>query len=160
MTTESIPMKVEIDFEGIGMKSISGNFHLDSEAFAADQGGRVTLAINAQSDGQVAAIWTGRREQSRRLYDPDFPNGQEYVSPGLGAVDQDSKRSLTAAVIRSGSSLRRELEDQGHLRGDFHSDLSAAAWGRSRRRNSFANMSKVDRRSNHSSWRKRSSRPD
>jgi hypothetical protein len=57
MTTESIPMKVEIEFTGIGTKVIQGNFHLDSEAFAADAGGRVTLAINAQSDGQVSAVW-------------------------------------------------------------------------------------------------------
>jgi Phage tail tube protein len=57
MTTESIPMKVEIEFIGIGTKIITGNFHLDSEAFAADAGGRVTLAVNAQSDGQVTADW-------------------------------------------------------------------------------------------------------
>jgi len=57
MTTESIPMRVEIEFSGIGTKVIQGKFHLDSEAFAADAGGRVTLAINAQSDGQVSAVW-------------------------------------------------------------------------------------------------------
>ena len=58
MTTESVPMKVEVEFTGVGLKTITGNFHLDSEAFAADAGGRVTLAINAQSDGQVTASWT------------------------------------------------------------------------------------------------------
>ena len=57
MTTESVPMKVEIEFTGVGTKTIMGNFHMDSEAFAADAGGRVTLAINAQSDGQVTATW-------------------------------------------------------------------------------------------------------
>ena len=58
MATESIPMKVTIDFEGVGTKVITGNFHVDSEAFAATQGGRVTLAINAVSDGAVTAVWT------------------------------------------------------------------------------------------------------
>jgi hypothetical protein len=58
MSTESIPMQVVIDFgPGAGTKTIEGNFHLDSEAFAADQGGRVTLAISAQSDGPVTAVW-------------------------------------------------------------------------------------------------------
>lgn len=57
ISTASVPMKVEIDF-GVGNKVITGKFHVDSEAFAADSGGRVTLAVNAQSDGQCTAIWT------------------------------------------------------------------------------------------------------
>lgn len=58
MTTEAVPMKVEIEFTGVGTKTIAGNFHVDSEAFTADAGGRVSLAINAQSDGAVTADWT------------------------------------------------------------------------------------------------------
>jgi hypothetical protein len=59
MATESVPMRVTIDFgAGAGKKVIEGKFHLDSEAFAADAGGRVTLAINATSDGAVTAAWT------------------------------------------------------------------------------------------------------
>jgi hypothetical protein len=59
MTTESVQMRVTIDFgSGAGKKVIEGKFHVDSEAFAADSGGYVTLAINAQSDGQVTAMWT------------------------------------------------------------------------------------------------------
>ena len=58
MSTDSVPMRVTIDFEGVGSKVIQGNFHIDSEAFAADAGGRVTLAINATSDGPVTATWT------------------------------------------------------------------------------------------------------
>jgi hypothetical protein len=59
MTTESIPMRVTIDFgAGAGTKVITGNFHVDSEAYAAESGGRVTLAINAVSDGPVTAVWT------------------------------------------------------------------------------------------------------
>ena len=57
LATDSVPMKVELDF-GIGNKVITGRFHVDSEAFAADAGGRVTLAINAQSDGACTAVWT------------------------------------------------------------------------------------------------------
>src|SRR5262245_49603586 len=57
MSTDSIPMRVEIEF-ATGMKTIEGRFHVDSEAFAATAGGYVTLAINAQSDGQVTATWT------------------------------------------------------------------------------------------------------
>lgn len=59
MATASVPMRVTIDFgAGAGKKVIEGNFHIDSEAFAADAGGRVTLAINATSDGAVTATWT------------------------------------------------------------------------------------------------------
>lgn len=58
MSTDSIPMRVSIEFEGVGTKTITGNFHVDSEAFASAQGGRVTLAINAVSDGAVVAAWT------------------------------------------------------------------------------------------------------
>jgi hypothetical protein len=58
MTTESIPMRVTITFDGVGNKVIEGKFHIDSEAYAAAQGGRVTLAINAVSDGAVTAVWT------------------------------------------------------------------------------------------------------
>jgi hypothetical protein len=58
MATASVPMRVTIDFSPTGKKVIEGNFHVDSEAFAADAGGRVTLAINAVSDGVVTAVWT------------------------------------------------------------------------------------------------------
>jgi len=58
MSTESVPMRVTIDFEGVGTKVITGSFHVDSEAYAAAQGGRVTLAINAVSNGEVTAVWT------------------------------------------------------------------------------------------------------
>ena len=53
----SVPMRAEIDF-GIGNTVVTGLFHIDSHAFAADSGGRVTLSINAQSDGDCTAIWT------------------------------------------------------------------------------------------------------
>ena len=59
MSTDSVPMRVTIDFgAGSGKKVIQGKFHVVSEAYAAAQGGRVTLAINATSDGPITAVWT------------------------------------------------------------------------------------------------------
>jgi len=58
MTTEAIPMRAEITFEGLGVKTIEGMFHVDSEAISVEAGGRVNLAINAQSDGAILATWT------------------------------------------------------------------------------------------------------
>lgn len=58
MSTDSVSMKVTIEFEDVGTKTIQGKFHVDSEAFAADAGGYVTLAINAVSDGAITATWT------------------------------------------------------------------------------------------------------
>jgi hypothetical protein len=57
MSTDSLPMRVTIDFD-IGTKVIEGRFHIESEAFSAEAGGYVTLAINAVSDGAVTATWT------------------------------------------------------------------------------------------------------
>jgi hypothetical protein len=57
MSTESVPMKVEIEFSS-GLKSFVGLFIIDNLTFGAEQGGRVTLGINAQSDGQITDTWT------------------------------------------------------------------------------------------------------
>lgn len=57
ISTESVPMKVEIEFT-TGMKTFEGLFVVDNLTFGAEQGGRVTLAFNAQSDGQIADTWT------------------------------------------------------------------------------------------------------
>lgn len=60
MSTDSVPMKCEILFDAgtvSGTKTITGRFHVDSEAFSAEAGNRVQLAINAQSDGPVTAVW-------------------------------------------------------------------------------------------------------
>lgn len=57
ISTESIPMKVEIEFS-TGTKTFTGDFIVDNLAFAAEQGGRVTLSFNAQSDGVIADLWT------------------------------------------------------------------------------------------------------
>jgi hypothetical protein len=58
MQTDPVPMKVEILYDGLGTKIIEGMFHVDSEAITVEAGGRVNLAINAQSDGAITAVWT------------------------------------------------------------------------------------------------------
>jgi predicted secreted protein len=59
MNTSSVPMKVVIDFGGTITKTFEGLFIIDQLTFGAELGGRVTLAINAQSDGQVVDTFTG-----------------------------------------------------------------------------------------------------
>ncbi len=49
-------MRVEIEFS-TGTKEFEGDFIVDNLAFGAEQGGRVTLSFNAQSDGQVQDQW-------------------------------------------------------------------------------------------------------
>jgi hypothetical protein len=58
MSTDPVPMKVEITFDGLGKKTIEGMWHVESEAITVEAGGRVNLAISAQSDGALTAIWT------------------------------------------------------------------------------------------------------
>ena len=50
-------MKVEIEFS-TGTKTFTGLFIVDNLTFGAEQGGRVTLGFNAQSDGQITDLWT------------------------------------------------------------------------------------------------------
>jgi TP901-1 family phage major tail protein len=57
VSTESVPMKVEIEFS-TGTKSFTGLFQIDNLTFGAEAGGRVTLSFNAQSDGEIADLWT------------------------------------------------------------------------------------------------------
>lgn len=57
ISTDSIPMKVEIEFT-TGMKTFTGYFIVDNLTFGAESGGRVTLSINAQSDGEIDDVWT------------------------------------------------------------------------------------------------------
>lgn len=57
ISTESVPMKVEIEFT-TGMKTFTGYFIVDNLTFGAESGGRVTLSINAQSDGEIDDKWT------------------------------------------------------------------------------------------------------
>lgn len=57
ISTESVPMKVEIEFT-VGTKVFTGYFIVDNLTFGAESGGRVTLSINAQSDGEIDDVWT------------------------------------------------------------------------------------------------------
>jgi hypothetical protein len=57
ISTQSIPMKVEIEFT-TGIKRFEGDFIVDNLTFGAEQGGRVTLSFNAQSDGPIQDTWT------------------------------------------------------------------------------------------------------
>lgn len=56
ISVDSVPMKVEIEFS-TGLKTFTGLFVIDNLTFGAEQGGRVTLAFNAQSDGEVTDTW-------------------------------------------------------------------------------------------------------
>lgn len=56
MSTASVPMRTEIEFT-TGTKVFEGDFIVDNLTFGAEQGGRVTLGFNAQSDGQVSDTW-------------------------------------------------------------------------------------------------------
>lgn len=58
MATTPVPMRVTVDYEGVGSKVYEGKFHLESENITAEQGGRVSLAISAVSDGPVTSTWT------------------------------------------------------------------------------------------------------
>jgi predicted secreted protein len=57
LSIESVPMKVEIEFT-TGMKTFTGLWQIDNLTFGAEQGGRVTLSFNAQSDGEIVDLWT------------------------------------------------------------------------------------------------------
>lgn len=56
-SVESIPAMVEIEFS-TGTLTYTGLFQVDSLAFTAEQAGRVQLAVNMQSDGEVVDVWT------------------------------------------------------------------------------------------------------
>jgi hypothetical protein len=57
LSIASVPMKVEVEF-AIGRSTITGLFHVTSQAFGAETGERVSLGINAQSDGDCTAVWS------------------------------------------------------------------------------------------------------
>lgn len=51
-STESIPVKVEIEFS-TGTVTWTGMMHLESLELGAEQGGRVTISVSMQSDGEL-----------------------------------------------------------------------------------------------------------
>lgn len=51
-STDSVPVKVEIEFTG-GTVTWTGLMHIESLEIGAEQGGRVTLNVSMQSDGAL-----------------------------------------------------------------------------------------------------------
>lgn len=51
-STDSIPVKVEVEFSS-GTVTFTGNMHVESLELGAEQGGRVTLNVSMQSDGEL-----------------------------------------------------------------------------------------------------------
>ena len=51
-STESVPVKIEIEFS-TGILTFTGRMHLESLELGAEQGGRVTISVSLQSDGEL-----------------------------------------------------------------------------------------------------------
>jgi len=51
-STESVPVKVEIEFS-TGTVTFTGRMHLETLELGAEQGGRVTISVSLQSDGEL-----------------------------------------------------------------------------------------------------------
>jgi len=51
-STESVPVKVEIEFS-TGTVTFTGKMHLETLELGAEQGGRVTVSVSLQSDGEL-----------------------------------------------------------------------------------------------------------
>lgn len=51
-STDSVPVRVEIEFS-TGMVTWTGLMHLASLTLGAEQGGRVTISVDMQSDGEL-----------------------------------------------------------------------------------------------------------
>lgn len=51
-STDSVPVKVEVEFSS-GTVTFTGNMHVESLELGAEQGGRVTLNVSMQSDGEL-----------------------------------------------------------------------------------------------------------
>lgn len=56
-SVESRECEIEIEFSS-GALEYTGYFQLESIAFGAEQGGRVTIEVSMQSDGEIAGNWT------------------------------------------------------------------------------------------------------
>ncbi|MGE0213998.1 MAG: phage tail tube protein [Parvibaculaceae bacterium] len=56
-STDSINCEIEIQFS-TGTLRYVGYFHLETLTLGAEQGGRVTINVSMQSDGEVERTWT------------------------------------------------------------------------------------------------------
>lgn len=55
--TDSVPVKIEIEFS-TGLVTWTGKMHVESLELGAEQGGRVTISVSLQSDGQLVRTTT------------------------------------------------------------------------------------------------------
>lgn len=55
-STSSTPVKIEIEFTGGTTTTWTGYMHVSSLNPSAEQGGRVTMAIEMQSDGELTRV--------------------------------------------------------------------------------------------------------
>jgi predicted secreted protein len=55
--TDSVPVKVEIEFS-TGVVTWTGKMHIESLELGAEIGGRVTISVSMQSDGQLVRTTT------------------------------------------------------------------------------------------------------
>jgi predicted secreted protein len=51
-SADSVPVKVEVEFS-TGTLTFTGRMHLESLEIGAEQGGRVTISVTLQSDGEL-----------------------------------------------------------------------------------------------------------
>ncbi len=51
-SVESVPVKIEVEFS-TGIVTFTGNMHVETLEIGAEQGGRVTLNVSMQSDGEL-----------------------------------------------------------------------------------------------------------
>jgi len=56
-STESIEVQIEIEFS-TGELVYQGFMHLSTLTLGAEQGGRVTISVEMQSDGELTGTWT------------------------------------------------------------------------------------------------------
>lgn len=56
-SVESVECEVEVTFS-TGTLKFTGNWHLETLTIGAEQGGRVTISVSMQSDGEITGTWT------------------------------------------------------------------------------------------------------
>lgn len=56
-SVESVECEVEVTFS-TGVLKFTGFWHLETLTIGAEQGGRVTINVSMQSDGEIVGTWT------------------------------------------------------------------------------------------------------
>lgn len=57
-TVEPVPVEIEVLLSGSGSVSWTGLMHLSNLTVGAEQGGRVTISVEMQSDGELVSTFT------------------------------------------------------------------------------------------------------